>query len=65
MLMHAPRDLGSRAVGEVLAVDVQLAAPLAVPLAVEAVVEAGAEVEAGVGDASIVSGRSSRRPSCK
>src|SRR5204862_7600005 len=50
MLMDAARDLRTRAVGEVLALRVLLAAPLAVPLAVEAVIEAGAEVEPGVGD---------------
>ena len=42
------RGLDVRAVGDVLAVDVQVAPPLAVPVAVEPEVEAGAEVEAGV-----------------
>ena len=47
-LVDAVGGLDVRAVGDVLAVDVQVAPPLAVPVAVEPEVEAGAEVEAGV-----------------
>ena len=60
VLVHPFGDLGVPAVGDVLAVDVQLPAPLPVELAVEAEVEAGPQVEARVGHGS--DGEVPRRP---
>src|SRR6202011_1296463 len=49
-LMDAPGRRRISAVGDVLAVDVDVSTPLAVPVAVEAEVEAGAEVKSGIAE---------------
>ena len=61
-LVELSDQLGVPAVGQALAVDVELAAPLAVMVAPPAEVEAGAQMEPGVGGHLELEPAHARRP---